>query len=78
MKAVLEGLGYMVFIVPEVPTILLNNGATFPGYDESRQSELLQWETYLLKLQLDFEDAFNGIASITPNSNPKCKLSLFM
>jgi thymidylate kinase len=33
LKDVLEGKGYRVMTMPEVPTLLMSNGAHFPGED---------------------------------------------
>lgn len=60
----LEESGFNVLTVPEVPTILIADcGASFPGFDEHRRHELLEFEANLLQLQRRFEDAVVGIAA---------------
>jgi len=55
----LEALGYRVFLVPEVATILLTGGVSLAGIDPAG---LLRFEGHLLKLQLDLEDRFLALA----------------
>lgn len=57
--------GYIVYTVPEVPTILFTNGASYPGEDISRRKELLTLETTILTLQLTMEESFKAIANST-------------
>ena len=46
--------------VPEVPTILIDGGAAYPGVDGGRR--LIQFEVALLRLQLQMEESFLQIA----------------
>ena len=55
----LTTLGYRVFLVPEIPTILLSGGLSFAGVTPS---QLVEIEGHLLRLQLAAEDAFCGLA----------------
>ncbi|MBI3270960.1 MAG: AAA family ATPase [Planctomycetes bacterium] len=55
----LQALGYRVFVVPEIPTILITGGVSF--HDLTRE-RLLRQEAQLLRLQLAAEDAFTEIA----------------
>ena len=64
LKITLHDAGYDVFTVPEANTILVSNGATFPGFDESKRSELLQYEINLMQLLFDMERAIQSVAAI--------------
>ena len=64
LRMLLEKAEYDVLTVPEVPTILMSNGAQFPGMDGNREN-LLAYESQLIKLQLAMEDTFVGIARST-------------
>ncbi len=46
--------------VPEVPTILIEGGAAYPGLQGGRR--LIQFEVALLRLQLQVEESFAAIA----------------
>jgi AAA domain len=46
----------------KVPTLLIQGGAQYPGEDPSKSRELLVFETNLVRLQLDFENAMRRIA----------------
>jgi len=59
----LESSGYLVFTVPEVPTILISNGCSYPGNDAGRA--LLEFEGGLISLQLQIEESFARIAAST-------------
>ena len=66
---------YEVFFAPEVPTILINGGclkqlmAAFEESSKGNHAAITEFETQLLKLQLQQEESFNRIAAST---NKKC------
>eukprot|EP00939_MAST-03C_sp_MAST-3C-sp1_P000833 g833.t1 len=55
--------GIDVYTAPEVPTIMLNGGCQYPGMDGKK--ELEEFETALLKLQLQMENSFTQCAAST-------------
>jgi len=57
----LEENGYAFYCAPEVPTILISGGAAYPGHDGGQK--LIEFETALIKLQLQMEDSFLQIAA---------------
>lgn len=59
----LEDVGWDVYVVPEVPTLITQAGAVYPGVDGG--AELLAFESALLRLQLQFEDGLKGVAVTT-------------
>ena len=59
----MAGIGYRVYCVPEVPTILMLGGCEFPGSQGG--DRLLCYENKLLDLQLEMEEAFVQIAAST-------------
>jgi len=63
MREYLQGAGYRVYCVPEVPTILMLGGCEFPGLQGG--DKLLCYENKLLDLQLEMEEAFVQIAAST-------------
>jgi hypothetical protein len=63
LQADLKGVAD-IYTVPEVPTILLMNGCQFPGFDGS-EAALISFEVNLIKLQLEMENSFIGIAEST-------------
>merc|ERR1712072_375341 len=69
MSKALTDKGYSVFFAPEVPTVLLTGGClpqlltSFGESAEGNHAALVAFETQLLKLQLQQEDAFNKIAA---------------
>ncbi len=65
MKASLVALGYEVFTIPELPTLLMSNGALYPGNEENKHRELLEYESEVLKFQLSTEETFRKLASIS-------------
>ena len=65
LKSTLNEAGFEVFTVPEANTILVSNGATFPGFDEGKRSELLQYEVNLMQLLFDMERAMQSVAVIS-------------
>lgn len=71
LRSYLNELGYYVYTLPEVPTLLFANGAIYPGEDPSRRSELLTLETTILRLQMTIEESFLNIARA---SKKKCVL----
>jgi hypothetical protein len=48
------------YTIPEVPTIMISNGAQYPG--TSDPEKLKVFEKSMINLQLDMENAFLGIA----------------
>jgi len=55
----LKEMGYVVYCVPEVPTILMSGGPRYPGLHPIK---LPIFEKHLLQLQIAMEEAFRGIA----------------
>ena len=55
--------GYDVYTAPEVPTIMINGGCQYPGMEG--KEELDEFETALLKLQLQMESSFTQCAAST-------------
>jgi predicted ATPase len=55
------GMILQVYTVPEIPTIMISNGAPYPGINAEKEI-LLQYEQTMLDLQLQVENAFVGIA----------------
>lgn len=62
-KVLREDHGFDVYLCPEVPTLLLNAGARYPGLDGG--DELVQFEISLVELQLQMELSFYQIAQST-------------
>eukprot|EP01031_Cornospumella_fuschlensis_P025446 gene25446-30725_t len=60
----LKNRGYVVFVVPETSTVLLNSGAVYPGMNPENRQILLDYETEYLKLQLSLEESLLAIARI--------------
>lgn len=58
-----EDHGFDVYVCPEVPTLLMNAGARYPGMQAG--SELLAFEVGLVELQLQMELSFHAIAAST-------------
>lgn len=56
--------GYDVYTVPEVPSIVISNGAPYPGISAER-NRLLTYEKTMIVLQTNMEDAFINIAKST-------------
>lgn len=71
LKKMLTEDGFDVFTCPEVSTLLLSNGCTYPGICEDerfimeKKDVLLEYETQLLKLVLQIQSSFVGIASLS-------------
>ena len=59
LKARLEAGGYAVFVVPEIPSLLIGGGANLGALS---MSAFKQFETNVLTLQLGFENAFIALA----------------
>ncbi|MGB0645861.1 MAG: ATP-binding protein [Bradymonadia bacterium] len=55
----LESAGYAVFVVPEIPSILIGGGANLGGLSAQ---DFRVFETNVLSLQLGFENAFIDLA----------------
>lgn len=62
----MEALRYNVFTIPELPTMLLVNGARYPGMAIENRRELLGFEAEIVKFQLQTEETFRNLAK---NSN---------
>ena len=62
-SSALTKLGFDIYTVPEVPSILMTNGCKYPGLDGGQK--LIDFETHLINLQIAAEDAFIGIAKST-------------
>ncbi len=60
---ILNDKGFDVYTAPEVPTIMINGGCQYPGMDGKK--ELEEFETALLKLQLQMESSFTQCAAST-------------
>uniref|UniRef100_A0A7R9YGF8 NadR/Ttd14 AAA domain-containing protein n=1 Tax=Pinguiococcus pyrenoidosus TaxID=172671 RepID=A0A7R9YGF8_9STRA len=52
----LKKKGFAVYAVPEIPTILMMGGCTYPGIEGGRK--LIEFESALISLQLQAEDSF--------------------
>lgn len=64
LKRVLTDDGKIdVYVVPEMPTLLMAGGARYPGMDAGR--ELLDYEVALIRAQMSLEQAFRDIARST-------------
>eukprot|EP00611_Tribonema_gayanum_P006704 TRINITY_DN1600_c0_g1_i1.p1 TRINITY_DN1600_c0_g1~~TRINITY_DN1600_c0_g1_i1.p1 ORF type:complete len:278 (-),score=103.72 TRINITY_DN1600_c0_g1_i1:795-1505(-) len=59
----LRGAGYNVLFCPEVPTLLIQGGAAYPGAGAG--ARLIEFERQLLRLQLQMEDSFRGMARVS-------------
>lgn len=59
LRARLESEGYAVFVVPEIPSILIGGGANLGALE---LKDFKQFETNVLSLQLAFENAFIDLA----------------
>jgi hypothetical protein len=59
----LLALGYDVYFVPEVPTVLMNGGCKYPGFNGGQA--LADFEVALMGLQLQMERSFTQIAAST-------------
>lgn len=55
--------GFDVYAAPEVPTILMNGGAVYPGLEAGER--LTQFEIALMELQMQMEDSFMRVARST-------------
>eukprot|EP01041_Mallomonas_annulata_P005442 gene5442-10922_t len=64
LKTQLIRKGFEVFTVPEISTLLLSNGAVFPGCDAPTDI-LLEYEKIVLNMQLHLEDSFVKLAHAT-------------
>ena len=63
LQDTLSSKGFEVYAVPEVPTILINGGAKYPGEDGG--DKLIAFETELIRMQIAMENSFEGIARST-------------
>eukprot|EP00927_Polykrikos_kofoidii_P027148 TRINITY_DN23997_c0_g1_i1.p1 TRINITY_DN23997_c0_g1~~TRINITY_DN23997_c0_g1_i1.p1 ORF type:complete len:289 (-),score=59.20 TRINITY_DN23997_c0_g1_i1:245-1111(-) len=59
----MKALGIDVYLIPEVPTVLLGGGCVFPGSGGGQK--LVDFETALIQLQLQHEKSFTDIARST-------------
>lgn len=62
LTELLRSKGWDIYLVPEVPTIMLSGGCKYPGADKEK---LFEFETALIKLQLQMEDSFIQVARST-------------
>lgn len=62
MQKVLPGMGYKVVSVPEASTMIVTNGGQYPGMSEEKRGLLLEYETVLVRLQLQLEETFVALA----------------
>jgi len=60
LSAALQEEGYTVFVLPELPTILMNSGYSYPGFDSGK--DLKAFELNVIKLQLSFESMYRNMA----------------
>lgn len=63
MCKTLTAEGFDVLCVPEVPTILMNGGAQYPGVDGGKK--LVEFETALIQAQMQLERSFIQIGEST-------------
>mmetsp|Transcript_12795 Transcript_12795/g.12448 ORF Transcript_12795/g.12448 Transcript_12795/m.12448 type:complete len:209 (-) Transcript_12795:254-880(-) len=68
IKEALQSKGYCVMTMPEVPTILMSNGAVFPGLNGG--DKLQEYETLLVNLQQNMENSFADFLRIQESSLP--------
>jgi len=59
----LTAMGFDVYCVPEVPTIMMNGGCRFPGVAD--KPKLLEFESALLRMQIQTERTFLQVAAST-------------
>mmetsp|Transcript_23655 Transcript_23655/g.75437 ORF Transcript_23655/g.75437 Transcript_23655/m.75437 type:complete len:324 (+) Transcript_23655:1-972(+) len=59
----LREMAFDVYLVPEVPTLLLNGGCVYPGLDGGER--LVTFEASLIELQLQMEQTFYNVARST-------------
>ena len=82
LKLAMDEAGVYSYTVPECPTMLITNGACYPG--ESSVERLLTFETQMLNLQLVMENSFINIAdtydkpSIVFCDRGACDISAYM
>lgn len=62
MQKVLPGMGFKVVSVPEASTMIVTNGGQYPGMSEEKRGLLLEYETVLVRLQLQLEETFVALA----------------
>jgi len=63
MSRVLAKHDVAVVTAPEVPTILINGGCVFPGFDDA--DKLFEFEAGVLQLQHAVESSFKRIAAVS-------------
>jgi predicted ATPase len=63
LKTNMARRGFDVLCAPEVPTIMIRGGAVYPGHDGGEK--LLAFETAIIRLQMQLEDAFSMVAVST-------------
>jgi hypothetical protein len=64
IKEQLSVSGYDVYTVPEIPSIVISNGAPYPGISAERD-RLLTYEKSIINLQIQMEETFHTIAEST-------------
>jgi hypothetical protein len=62
MQKVFPDKGFKVVSVPEAATILVINGGEYPGLVEEKRGLLLEFESLLVRLQLQLEETFVALA----------------
>ena len=63
LTTALKDKGFDVYTCPEVPTIMISGGCVYPG--ESAGQRLIEFETALIRLQLQMENSFQQVARST-------------
>lgn len=63
LTAALKDKGFDVYACPEVPTIMIQGGCVYPG--EAAGQRLIDFETALIRLQLQMENSFQQVARST-------------
>mmetsp|Transcript_1053 Transcript_1053/g.1436 ORF Transcript_1053/g.1436 Transcript_1053/m.1436 type:complete len:219 (-) Transcript_1053:126-782(-) len=63
IQSKLKEQGIDVYLVPEVPTVIMQGGATYPGVDGG--SALVAFESAIIQLQIQMERSFATIARST-------------
>ena len=59
----LSAQGFDIYCAPEIPTVMMNGGCKYPGLDAD--APLVEFETALMRLQMQTEDSFAQVAAST-------------
>lgn len=62
LKDIFTNIGWNVYVVPEIPTIFILGGASYPGDHPSQKVKLLAFEKSIMQTQLQLEDAMRHVA----------------